>query len=35
MGIEEREEVQAKGTYNILNKTIAEIFLNFEKERVT
>jgi archaeosine-15-forming tRNA-guanine transglycosylase len=31
MGIEEREEVQAKGIHNIFNKIIAEIFPNLEK----
>jgi hypothetical protein len=30
MGIEEREEVQVKGITNVLNKIIAEIFLNLE-----
>jgi archaeosine-15-forming tRNA-guanine transglycosylase len=31
MGIEEREEVQAKGIRNIFNKIIIEIFPNLEK----
>jgi hypothetical protein len=31
MGTEEREEVQAKGIYNIVNKIIKENFLNLEK----
>jgi hypothetical protein len=31
MGIEEGEEVQAKGIYNILNKIIIEDFSNLEK----
>jgi chromosome segregation ATPase len=31
MGIEEGEEVQAKGMHNILNKTIPENFPNLEK----
>jgi chromosome segregation ATPase len=31
MGIEEREEVQAKGISNIFNKIIIENFLNLEK----
>jgi hypothetical protein len=31
MGIEEGEEVQAKGMYNIVNKIIAENFPNLEK----
>jgi hypothetical protein len=31
MGIEEGEEVQAKGICNIFNKTITEIFSNLEK----
>jgi hypothetical protein len=30
MAIEEGEEVQAKGIYNIFNKIIAENFPNFE-----
>jgi hypothetical protein len=34
MGIEEGEHVQAKGTENISNKTIAESYLNFEKEMI-
>jgi hypothetical protein len=32
MGIEEGEEVQAKGICNIFNKIIAEIFPNLNKE---
>jgi hypothetical protein len=32
LGIEEREEVQAKGIHNIVNKIIRENFPNFEKE---
>jgi hypothetical protein len=32
MGIEEGEEVQAKGICNIFNKIIAENFPNLEKE---
>jgi hypothetical protein len=32
MGIEEGEEVQAKGIGNILNKIITENFPNLEKE---
>jgi hypothetical protein len=31
MGIEEGEEVQAKGIHNILNKIITENFPNLEK----
>jgi hypothetical protein len=31
MGIEEGEEVQAKGMYNIFNKIITENFSNLEK----
>jgi hypothetical protein len=31
MGIEEREEVQAKGIHNIISRIIAENFLNLEK----
>jgi glutamyl-tRNA reductase len=31
MGTEEREEVQAKGIHNIVNKIIKENFLNLEK----
>jgi archaeosine-15-forming tRNA-guanine transglycosylase len=31
MGIEEREEVQAKGMHNIFNKIITEKFPNREK----
>jgi hypothetical protein len=31
MGIEEREEVQAKGICNIVNKIITENFPNLEK----
>jgi hypothetical protein len=31
MGIEEGEEVQAKGIHNIVNKIITENFLNLEK----
>jgi hypothetical protein len=31
MGIEEGEEVQAKGMYNIVNKIIREYFPNLEK----
>jgi hypothetical protein len=31
MGIEEGEEVQAKGMQNILNKILTENFLNLEK----
>jgi archaeosine-15-forming tRNA-guanine transglycosylase len=31
MGIEEGEEVQAKGMHNIFNKIITEIFPNLEK----
>jgi hypothetical protein len=31
MGIEEREEVQAKGIHNIFNKIITENFPNLEK----
>jgi hypothetical protein len=31
MGIEEREEVQAKGMHNIFNKIITENFPNLEK----
>jgi hypothetical protein len=31
MGIEEGEEVQAKGMCNIFNKIITEIFPNLEK----
>jgi hypothetical protein len=31
MGIEEGEEVQAKGTHNIFNKIITENFSNLEK----
>jgi hypothetical protein len=31
MGIEEEEEVQAKGIHNIFNKIITENFLNLEK----
>jgi hypothetical protein len=31
MGIEEEEDVQAKGMYNIFNKTITENFPNLEK----
>jgi hypothetical protein len=31
MGIEEGEEVQAKGMWNIFNKIIAENFQNLEK----
>jgi archaeosine-15-forming tRNA-guanine transglycosylase len=31
MGIEEREEVQAKGVHNIFNKIITENFPNLEK----
>jgi hypothetical protein len=34
MGIEEGEEVQAKGTDNILNKITADNIPNLEKERV-
>jgi hypothetical protein len=34
-GIEQREEIQTKGTDNLFNRIIAENFLNFEKERVT
>jgi hypothetical protein len=32
MGIEEGEEVQAKGMHNIFNKIITEIFPNLEKD---
>jgi hypothetical protein len=32
MGIEEGEEVQAKGMHNIFNKTITENFPNLEKD---
>jgi hypothetical protein len=31
MGIEEGEEIQAKGMHNILNKIITENFQNLEK----
>jgi hypothetical protein len=31
MGIEEGEEVQAKGIHNIFNKTITEYFPNLKK----
>jgi hypothetical protein len=31
MGIEEGEEVQAKGIHNIFNKIITEIFTNLDK----
>jgi hypothetical protein len=31
MGIEEGEEVQAKGIHNIFNKIITKIFPNIEK----
>jgi hypothetical protein len=31
MGIEEGEEVQAKGMHNLFNKIITENFLNLEK----
>jgi hypothetical protein len=31
MGIEEREDVQAKGAHNIFNKIITENFPNLEK----
>jgi archaeosine-15-forming tRNA-guanine transglycosylase len=31
VGIEEGEEVQAKGIHNIFNKIITENFLNLEK----
>jgi hypothetical protein len=31
MGIEEGEEMQAKGIYNIFNKTMKENFLNLKK----
>jgi archaeosine-15-forming tRNA-guanine transglycosylase len=31
MGIEEREEVQAKGIHNIFNKIVTENFPNLEK----
>jgi hypothetical protein len=31
MGIEEGEEVQAKGIHNMLNKIIVESFLNLDK----
>jgi hypothetical protein len=31
MGIEEKEEVQAKGNHNIFNKIIMENFPNLEK----
>jgi hypothetical protein len=31
MGIEEGEEVQAKGTHNIFNKIITENFTNLKK----
>jgi hypothetical protein len=31
MGIEEREEVQAKGIHNTFNKIITENFLNLKK----
>jgi hypothetical protein len=34
MGIEEGEEVQAKGIHNIFNKIIAENFLSLEKTMV-
>jgi hypothetical protein len=33
IGIEEGEEVQAKGMHNILNKIITENFPNLEKDR--
>jgi hypothetical protein len=33
MGIEEREEIQTKDIGKLLNKMIAENFLNLEKER--
>jgi hypothetical protein len=32
MGIEEGEEVQAKGMHNIFNKIITENFTNLEKD---
>jgi hypothetical protein len=32
MGIEEKEEIQAKSIHKIFNKVIAEIFPNLEKE---
>jgi hypothetical protein len=32
MGIEQREEVQAKGIHNIFNKIITENLLNLEKD---
>jgi hypothetical protein len=35
MVVEEREEIQTKGTDNLLNRIIAENFPNIEKERVT
>jgi hypothetical protein len=31
MGLEEEEEIQAKGIHNILNKIVTEIFPNLEK----
>jgi hypothetical protein len=34
MGIEEREEVQAKGIDNIVNKIIARNSLSLDKERI-
>jgi hypothetical protein len=35
MGIEEGEEVQAKGICNIFNKVVAENFPNLKKEMPT
>jgi hypothetical protein len=35
MGVEEREEMETKGTDNLFNRIIAEKFLDLEKEKVT
>jgi hypothetical protein len=32
MGVEEREEIQAKGTDNLVNRIIVENFPNLKKE---
>jgi hypothetical protein len=35
MGVEEGEKIQTKGIANLVNRIIAENFLNLKKERVT
>jgi hypothetical protein len=35
MGVEEREEIQIKGTDNLFNRITTENFPNLKKEKVT